>query len=192
MTEMTKAWLALFNSQLEKLADHKCPIDPIVVKKCAERYYYVGMKAKHAALATADYYRLTYYREHFEKDYHDPIQSLTSPVSDSCPTDVQSSIDLLHILQKRVDDIKSFIKKVTRHLENLSTEQNQEVKTLINIGLDQPITLEDFLHWEKQQRPLSYEFDGCRCHPTWQACRLPDWSSVPSKRKFNSPPSERR
>ncbi len=171
MNTFTKPWFARFKNELWLLMETDSPIDSSILAICAARYFAAGMNSKQAALATADYFRLTYCRLHTSASdgsplpsyfAHDPAPVILPAYPVILPANGAFALDLLQTLEDRAKDVNYYIEKLKQHLADTADTFEDNIKTTVNITLNKPITLADFLEWEPKQ-PIRYEFDGS--HP---------------------------
>ena len=154
MNTFTKPWFARFKNELWLLMETDSPIDSSILAICAARYFAAGMNSKQAALATADYFRLTYCRLHTSASdgsplpsyfAHDPAPVILPAYPVILPANGAFALDLLQTLEDRAKDVNYYIEKLKQHLADTADTFEDNIKTTVNITLNKPITLADFL-----------------------------------------------
>ena len=136
MRTPTKTWLSSFKTLFDEYTNGHTIIDPMILEKYATRYYAAGMNNKQAALAAADYFRLTYYRENDIS----PIKSSADPRIEAIPPDINDAINLLHTLNQRAEDLMYLIDKINAHVVADAATRDK----------DMPVNSDNLHHFTKQ------------------------------------------
>jgi hypothetical protein len=147
MRTPTKAWLTSFKTLFDEYTNSHTIIDQMMLEKYATRYYGAGMNNKQAALAAADYFRLTYYRE----NYISQIKSSADPLIEEIPTDINDAINLLHTLNQRAEDLMFLIDKINERVAADAATRDRDI----------PVNSDDLRSFTKQ---INKDIETARDH----------------------------